>query len=124
MNDADKNELISDISSSSSPINKSIPTNSSNMIDFIILAEFDIDTGSTVRHIYPHDKSDELDRDWFANYMLPEGVHNRNQDWTYILLNRNSKYIHENHWTHPYNDFNDHNDSDKYLLYDLNLVMI
>jgi len=40
-------------------------------IDFVILAEFDIDTGSTIRHQYPREVPGYT-ADYFANYMLPE----------------------------------------------------
>ena len=58
------------------------------IVDYIIVAEFDIDTGSTVRHQYPADIP-SCTADWLAENMLPEGVHNRNEDWTYMFLNRN-----------------------------------
>ena len=62
------------------------------IVDYIILAEFDIDTGSTVRHQYPA-KIPYCTADWLAENMLPEGVHNRNEDWTYMFLNRNCPRI-------------------------------
>ena len=64
------------------------------LVDYIILAEFDIDTGSTVRHVYPN-SIPEYKNDWFAEYMLPEGAHNREIDWTYIFLNRENPQINE-----------------------------
>ena len=60
------------------------------LVDFVVLAEFDIDTGSTVRHQYPH-AIDGYTEDWLADHMLPEGLHNRTEDWTYIFLNRQTK---------------------------------
>ncbi len=47
-----------------------------NLVDHILLAEFDVDTGSTVRHKYPCPVPGYTD-DFFANFMLPEGAHNR-----------------------------------------------
>lgn len=64
------------------------------IIDYIILAEFDIDTGSTVRHQFPG-AIPGYAADFFAEYMLPEGAHNRVEDWTYILLNRGGSQIDE-----------------------------
>ena len=54
---------------------------------YVVLAEFDINTGSTVRHQYPAPVPGCSD-DWLAEQMLPEGVHNRDIDTTYIILNR------------------------------------
>lgn len=49
--------------------------------------QFDIDTGSTLRHTVPGPVEGYQD-DWFAEVMLPEGAHNREQDWTFTCLNR------------------------------------
>ena len=111
-----------------------------NAVDYLVLSEFDIDSGSTVRHIYPS-LPKGYERDWFANYMLPEGVHNRSLDSTFIILNREGRYVHEEKWAYPHSDNNstlnsnnnDNNDNNKnddtntgssnnYLLYGLNLV--
>lgn len=59
-----------------------------NLCEYIVLAEFDIDTGSTVRHMFPSPIPNYA-ADWFAENMLPEGVHNRSIDYTYMFLNRN-----------------------------------
>lgn len=67
------------------------------LIDYVILAEFDIDTGSTVRHQYPHNIPG-YKVDWFAEFMLPEGAHNRDIDYTYIFLNRDSPHIDQHLW--------------------------
>ena len=64
------------------------------LVDHILLAEFDIDTGSTVRHQYPN-PVDGYQNDWFAELMLPEGAHNRERDWTYIFLNRDQPQLDE-----------------------------
>ena len=39
--------------------------------DYVVLAEFDINTGSTVRHQYPS-KIIDYTEDWLAENMLPE----------------------------------------------------
>lgn len=62
------------------------------VIDYIVIAEFDIDTGSTVRHQYPS-AIPSCTADWLAENMLPEGVHNRSEDWTYMFLNRDCSRI-------------------------------
>ena len=64
------------------------------LVDHILLAEFDIDTGSTVRHQYPQ-PVEGYKNDWFAELMLPEGAHNRERDWTYIFLNRDQPQLDE-----------------------------
>ncbi len=46
------------------------------LVDHILLAEFDVDTGSTVKYKYPGHVPGYSD-DFFANFMLPEGAHNR-----------------------------------------------
>lgn len=56
--------------------------------------------GSTVRHQYPC-KIPNYKDDWFAELMLPEGAHNRNIDYTYIFLNRESPHIDQHLWTNP-----------------------
>lgn len=53
-----------------------------------------------MRSIYPKDIPGYR-KDWFADYMLPEGAHNRDLDYTYIFLNRNSFQIDEEYWTAP-----------------------
>eukprot|EP01038_Epipyxis_sp_PR26KG_P009787 gene9787-13167_t len=70
------------------------------IIEYIILAEFDINTGSTVRHQYPTNIRG-YKSDYFAEYMLPEGAHNRDYDFTYMLLNRNMPYVYEELWIKP-----------------------
>lgn len=66
--------------------------NFKSLCSHIILAEFDIATGSTVRHQYPL-AIQGCTADWLAEHMLPEGAHNREIDYTYMLLNRNSKTV-------------------------------
>jgi hypothetical protein len=64
------------------------------LCDYIVLTEFDIDTGSTVRHQYP-EKIEGVAEDWLAENMLPEGAHNRDEDSTYIFLNREERRLDE-----------------------------
>ena len=72
-------------------------------VDFVILAEFDIDTGSTIRHQYPK-PIPGYTADYFANYMLPEGAHKRAQDSNYIFLNRDGVHGAVREWIHPDSD--------------------
>ena len=64
-----------------------MPQEQHRLCEYIVLAEFDIDTGSTVRCQFP-EKIPNYKEDWFAENMLPEGVHNRVSDYTYMFLNR------------------------------------
>ena len=57
------------------------------LIQYIVLSEFDIDHGSTVRLQYPSDVP-YVTADWLAEHMIPEGVHAREMDVTYMVLNR------------------------------------
>jgi hypothetical protein len=58
-------------------------------VDAVLFAEFDIDKGSVLRVQYPRQISE--DEGLLAELMLPEGVHNRPQDWTLFMLNRPSQ---------------------------------
>lgn len=57
------------------------------MIDYIVLAEFDINEGSIIRYQYPS-PIQGVEAETIAAYMLPEGGHNRSADSTYFILNR------------------------------------
>ncbi|KAF8934027.1 hypothetical protein BGZ58_005982 [Dissophora ornata] len=52
----------------------------------ILLAEFDIDQGSTLAHQYPTDITS--DNHVLAELMLPDGAHLRPADWTIFFLNQ------------------------------------
>ena len=54
-------------------------------VDYVLMAEFDIDKGSICRVQYPSECGDGA---LLAEYMLPEGAHNHFQDWTVFMLNR------------------------------------
>ncbi len=65
-----------------------IQTASENrLIDYIVLAEFDINEGSIVKYQHPH-AIPGVETGIIASYMLPEGGHNRASDTTYFSLNR------------------------------------
>ena len=55
-------------------------------VDYILLAEFNITTGSTVKHQYPEPIG--VDTQMLAEFMLPDGTHKRERDWTVFFLNR------------------------------------
>ena len=51
-------------------------TAAGRLVEYVLLAEFDIDKGSTLRSAYPS-RVVGYDDSVFAEIMLPEGVHNR-----------------------------------------------
>lgn len=57
--------------------------------EVVLFAEFDIDKGSTLRESYPA-ALPHYSPEFFADVMLPEGVHNRQADFTIFFLNRKS----------------------------------
>ena len=67
----------------------SVGHDSSNRIvtrncEFCLLAEFDIDKGSTLSHQYPEPTG--YDEHMLAELMLPDGAHARTEDWTIFFL--------------------------------------
>ena len=63
------------------------------VIDYVVLSEFDIDIGSTVRHQYPSDIP-SVTPDWLAEHCIPEGIHAREEDdLTYLFLNRTAPVL-------------------------------
>ncbi|CAO1612702.1 unnamed protein product [Parajaminaea phylloscopi] len=59
----------------------------SNHCSFVLLAEFDIDRGSTLSNIWPDGGVVEgHDHHTLAELMLPDGAHARSEDWTVFLL--------------------------------------
>ncbi|GAM21359.1 hypothetical protein SAMD00019534_045330, partial [Acytostelium subglobosum LB1] len=61
-------------------------TASKKNIEYILLAEFDIDVGSKVKYQYPSPTGE--DESLLAEFMLPDGSHKRDDDWTVFFLNR------------------------------------
>lgn len=59
------------------------------LAEVVLFAEFDIDKGSTLRESYPREVPN-YSPEFFADVMLPEGVHNRKEDFTIFFLNRSS----------------------------------
>ncbi|SNX84975.1 uncharacterized protein MEPE_03684 [Melanopsichium pennsylvanicum] len=62
-----------------------VATSSTNgYCTFCMLAEFDIDRGSTLSYQYPIPTG--YDEHMLAELMLPDGVHARSEDWTFFFL--------------------------------------
>ncbi|GAA5824786.1 hypothetical protein JCM10212_004929 [Sporobolomyces blumeae] len=55
-------------------------------VEYVFLAEFDIDQGSVLRHEYPAKTG--TDQHLLAEHMLPDGAHDRPEDWTVFYLNQ------------------------------------
>eukprot|EP01132_Coremiostelium_polycephalum_P009632 gene9632-11805_t len=55
-------------------------------VEFILLAEFDIDVGSKVKYQYPFPTGE--DEGLLAEFMIPDGAHKKDDDWTVFFLNR------------------------------------
>jgi len=56
-----------------------------------VSSEFDIEQGSKISAIYPENclaKLTETKEDELSDYMVPEGAHNSEHDWTIFILNR------------------------------------
>lgn len=51
-------------------------------VEYLLVAEFDIDKGPTVSHQYP----DALFSSELAELMLPDQTHVRSEDWTIFFL--------------------------------------
>lgn len=63
-----------------------LPAVKENHVDFVLLAQFDIDKGSVIKMQYP--KPTGVDEQLLAELMLPDGAHKRDDDWTVFFLNR------------------------------------
>ncbi|KAN0011867.1 hypothetical protein ACTFIU_007438 [Dictyostelium citrinum] len=61
---------------------------SKKLVEFILLAEFDILQGSKVKYQYPYPIATGEMELMLSEYMLPDGAHKRNDDWTVFFLNR------------------------------------
>ncbi|BGP39727.1 hypothetical protein JCM10450v2_003696 [Rhodotorula kratochvilovae] len=55
-------------------------------VEYVLLAEFDIDQGSILKHQYPAPTG--TDEHLLAEHMLPDGAHDRAEDWTVFYLNQ------------------------------------
>lgn len=57
-------------------------------VEYILVASFDIDTGSVMEHQYPAPIGG--DEHMLAELMLPDQTHLRSQDWTVFFLHKDS----------------------------------
>lgn len=55
-------------------------------VEYILVASFDIDEGSIMEHQYPAPIGG--DEHMLAELMLPDGAHQRSQDWTMFFLHK------------------------------------
>ncbi|KAI9281016.1 docking domain of Afi1 for Arf3 in vesicle trafficking-domain-containing protein [Sporodiniella umbellata] len=58
----------------------------SKHVEYILLAEFDIDKGASLKHQYPNETG--TDEHILSELMLPDGAHLRSEDWTIFCLNQ------------------------------------
>ncbi|KAJ3433536.1 arf3-interacting protein [Anaeramoeba flamelloides] len=63
------------------------------LVNNIIFGEFDALSGNTVRFQYPTPCG--VSTDILEEFMIPDGLHNLDQDWTVFLLNRDGKNFSE-----------------------------
>ncbi|KAK7538502.1 docking domain of Afi1 for Arf3 in vesicle trafficking-domain-containing protein [Phyllosticta citribraziliensis] len=72
------------------PLRSQYPRNSpDNHVEYILVASFDIDRGSTMEHQYPGPISG--DEHMLADLMLPDQAHMRSQDWTVFFLHKDTE---------------------------------
>ncbi|CAO0795069.1 unnamed protein product [Mucor circinelloides] len=87
--------------------------NNNKHVQYILLAEFDIDKGANLKYQYPDETG--TDEHILSELMLPDGAHLRAEDWTIFCLNQLTP--------DPHQDIAQvKSDSEKPLLYVLNLV--
>ncbi|KAK9493277.1 docking domain of Afi1 for Arf3 in vesicle trafficking-domain-containing protein [Lipomyces doorenjongii] len=61
----------------------------SEHVEYILAAEFDVDKGPTVKYQYP--RRIEGDEELLAELMLPDQAHAREEDWTVFFLHKRPK---------------------------------
>jgi hypothetical protein len=59
-----------------------------NHVEYILVASFDIDRGPVMEHQYP--VAITGDENMLAELMLPDKIHDRNQDWTMFFLHKDT----------------------------------
>ncbi|KAI0226105.1 hypothetical protein L0F63_004883 [Massospora cicadina] len=62
-------------------------------VQFIFLAEFDIGKGASLTHQFPSKTG--MDEHVLAEMMLPDGVHQREEDWTIFFLNQSASHTYD-----------------------------
>ena len=58
--------------------------NTTQSVEYVLVAEFDIDKGPTISHQYPQALSSDVKQ--LAELMLPDQTHVRSEDWTIFFL--------------------------------------
>ena len=101
--------------------NNNNPTVPAPTVSYILIATFDIDKGSTLTEAYPT-KISGYEDNTLAELMLPEGAHNRKEDWTYFFLNRKEFRRTCKPVLETQNDSKGKADNNKYFLNCLNAV--
>ncbi|KAF8524403.1 spindle pole body interacting protein [Hysterangium stoloniferum] len=69
-----------------------VARHSARHVSFVLLAEFDIDTGANLTRQFPQPlgvANDQL----VAELMIPDGVHSHQEDWTVFMLNQTPESI-------------------------------
>ncbi|KAH8925416.1 spindle pole body interacting protein [Atractiella rhizophila] len=66
-------------------MSSSSPQHGTQHATFVLLAEFDVDRGTTLEHQFPCPTG--VNEQTLAELMLPEGAQNRSEDWTVFYLN-------------------------------------
>lgn len=89
-------------------------------VDYILVAEFDIDQGPTISQQYPHTIGS--DTKLLAELMLPDQAHMRSEDWTIFFLHRDTNTLKKNK-SELCEILEDREDSEPKLMYVLNLVI-
>ncbi|KAI8583546.1 hypothetical protein K450DRAFT_182945 [Umbelopsis ramanniana AG] len=84
-------------------------------VQYILLAEFDIDKGASLNHQYPSETG--TNEQILSELMLPDGAHMRSEDWTVFFLNQTIEETEKSNQRKLDDDV-----EEKPLLYVLNLV--
>ncbi|KAI9496916.1 docking domain of Afi1 for Arf3 in vesicle trafficking-domain-containing protein [Zychaea mexicana] len=90
-------------------------------VRYVLLAEFDIDKGASLKYQYPNETG--TDEHVLSELMLPDGAHLRAEDWTIFCLNQTIPDLDkEQDIVANNNSKNNKDGEEKPLLYVLNLV--
>ncbi|KIJ32139.1 hypothetical protein M422DRAFT_783555 [Sphaerobolus stellatus SS14] len=90
-------------------------------VSFVLLAEFDIDTGANLTRQFPQPLGVENDQ-LVAELMIPDGVHSQQEDWTVFMLNQTPESTVEPVIADADSVVTDNDQEESELLYVLNLV--
>lgn len=89
------------------------------VVDFLVLSEFDIAAGSTVRYQYPSEVPG-VTPDWLAEQQIPEGIHARESDVSYLFINRNGAVLDND--LHEQGEIDNKRGATDFFLYGINVV--